>query len=112
MKTLEQLWKESGEKPGLKIKHEGWLTPITILGQAKDKDLIGYDERDYTVRLGASAECELYVEPPPPQPKLVLWRLKDGAYCPDGAIVAFPADVVCNDRYERVSLSDIEGWEK
>lgn len=117
MKTLAELWKESGEKPGLKVrmqKYGGWFK---VQLRTPSGDFIGWEDtgRASHVKNGDACdleEWELYVEPPAEKQNLVLWRLKEASHCPLGAIVAFPANVECNDKYERVNLSDIEGWEK
>lgn len=85
MKTIEQLWKENGEKSGLKISvPEFSKKPMVVCAQVpKDKSFIGYYfETSEPFKISGNCyECYLYQEP---KPRRLAWVCKTSSENPFG----------------------------
>jgi len=50
MATLEELWKQNGEKPGLKVRNENWDEEyhFVVMGKAPSGGFYGYGPEGYS----------------------------------------------------------------
>lgn len=111
MKTLKELWEENGCKPGLKVRYSNSDEYFVMMGKAPMEGLYGYNHRgraDYWTDDG-SIKWELYSEP---KAKLVLWRRRGSGEMKLLTNAEASLNLPLCDSWERISLSDLEGWER
>lgn len=113
VKTLETIWRENGEKPGLKIrKHTfepGEFIEVSLVQNGIAFGFACGDSSRPCWHRGLGPIWELYQEP---KPKLCLWR-QVSTKSPHliGTLRVLEEGLNASFGWERISLKDIEGFE-